>query len=534
MSLKTNWTCQIMVLMLLILPKHVQGVAKLTIDCMNGGYPGKSTTVVCKLTGMTDEGMRIMRPNSGSPQPVLICNSENNLCLALGLIRGYSAIASSLTRTTTVTIESFNASYDAGEWTCYVGKKELGQLSTCTKTAYAVPVTEEPETVTSQAVPVTDEPETVTSQAVTTVKPVTSDETQAAVTTFKPGSSESQAVTTVESQSTRTSVTTVESQTTFVTTVESQSTSVTTVESQSTSVTTVESQPTTTVVPETSTISQAVTTVKPGSDESQDEVALLTVQVESDNTMTIVCRPGKIIDQIESLTAITVERIVSNDTSTEPKSVAKAVATRKFGKATLQDETLRQRALVTGGIRDNDKERSSIQVALGEITCRDSGKYICKIDYLSTAFGPETSSRDSKHITVHRQTFMHVTPRKAASAYHENETVELRCIGNVEDSPQAVPWSWQWAYADNSMTWTPYPYEDRIHDGPITPENCTGQSIVRHIASVYDGNRTIRCLVNNSEQYSDNFTIYTGITGMRTTATPTVPVTVLKLRHLLV
>ena len=106
---------------------------------------------------------------------------------------------------------------------------------------------------------------------------------------------------------------------------------------------------------------------------------------------------------------------------------------------------------------------------------------------------------------------MYVSPRRISSPYSVNETVEFRCTADVGNPPQNRPWSWQWKYADSMMSWTSYPYTNRIQDEPIKPGSCAnnGASVLNHLVSVDDNARMIRCVVNNNDDYSDNFTIYT-------------------------
>ena len=125
------------------------------------------------------------------------------------------------------------------------------------------------------------------------------------------------------------------------------------------------------------------------------------------------------------------------------------------------------------------------------------------------------------YITLHYITFlfpanpgpvkMYVNPRKLSSPYSVNETVEFRCTDDVGNPPQNRPWSWQWKYANGRMMWIPYPYTNRIKDEPINYASCThnGASVLEHLVSVDDNARMFRCVVNNNEDYSDNFTIYT-------------------------
>ncbi|XP_041373404.1 uncharacterized protein LOC121386533 [Gigantopelta aegis] len=172
------------------------------------------------------------------------------------------------------------------------------------------------------------------------------------------------------------------------------------------------------------------------------------------------------------------------------------------------DTTLR--ATVTGKADNNDKQGCFIQVVLRPISCRDSGQYFCKTNYLTVDLDPGISE-DSRNITVHSPVSVFVRPRKEADPYFVNETVEFRCTGDVGNPSQSRPWLWQWKLVSGMMDlWTSYPYNDRIHDDPVTPGNCLnqGRSTLRHVVSVDDNGRMFRCLVNNNELYSANFTIY--------------------------
>ena len=107
---------------------------------------------------------------------------------------------------------------------------------------------------------------------------------------------------------------------------------------------------------------------------------------------------------------------------------------------------------------------------------------------------------------------MYVDPLKLSNnPYSVNETVEFRCTADVGNPPQNRPWSWQLKRASGRMMWIPYPYNNRIKDEPITPGSCRngGASVLNHIVSVDDNASMIRCVVNNNDDYSDNFTIYT-------------------------
>ncbi|XP_041373844.1 pregnancy-specific beta-1-glycoprotein 3-like [Gigantopelta aegis] len=116
---------------LLILTPSISGEANTAVNCMDGGYTGQRTTLTCTITGTIVSGIRWWRPNGGSQQAVVMCNTANTICEPSGGITGYSAVIDSRWQIT-LTIESFNTAVDAGEWICRDG--EAGVPSTCTKT----------------------------------------------------------------------------------------------------------------------------------------------------------------------------------------------------------------------------------------------------------------------------------------------------------------------------------------------------------------------------------------------------------------
>ncbi|XP_041373842.1 hemicentin-1-like isoform X2 [Gigantopelta aegis] len=116
---------------ILILTSCVSSESNTAVDCMDGGYPGQSTKLTCTITGTIVSGIIWLRPNGGSPQEVVVCNTANTICEPSGGITGYSAVIDSRSQIT-LTVESFNTAVDAGEWICRDGP--VGVPSTCTKT----------------------------------------------------------------------------------------------------------------------------------------------------------------------------------------------------------------------------------------------------------------------------------------------------------------------------------------------------------------------------------------------------------------
>ncbi|XP_041347153.1 uncharacterized protein LOC121367015, partial [Gigantopelta aegis] len=104
-----------------------QGIANTTIDCTSGGRPGESTTINCKITGTIVSGIRWIRPNDGSPQQVIICNTANTICDPSGGITGYSSLVISPTQNV-LAIQSFNTTTDVGEWSCLDGPTGAGSF----------------------------------------------------------------------------------------------------------------------------------------------------------------------------------------------------------------------------------------------------------------------------------------------------------------------------------------------------------------------------------------------------------------------
>ncbi|XP_041372806.1 uncharacterized protein LOC121386073 [Gigantopelta aegis] len=114
----------------------ILGQASISIDCIKGGYSGQSTKLTCRITGTIVIGITWLRPNGGSPQEVVVCNTANTICEPSGGVTGYSAVIDSRTQVT-LTIESFNMAVDAGEWICRDGPR--GVPATCTKTTLSGP-----------------------------------------------------------------------------------------------------------------------------------------------------------------------------------------------------------------------------------------------------------------------------------------------------------------------------------------------------------------------------------------------------------
>ncbi|XP_041373950.1 uncharacterized protein LOC121386963 [Gigantopelta aegis] len=104
------------------------GFAHTAIDCMNGGRPGKSLTLICKITGTIVSGFRWLRPNGGSTQLIILCNTANTVCDPSGGITGYTDTIVSLSQHD-LTIHSFSNEVDVGEWICRDGPVGAGPFS---------------------------------------------------------------------------------------------------------------------------------------------------------------------------------------------------------------------------------------------------------------------------------------------------------------------------------------------------------------------------------------------------------------------
>ena len=118
------------ILYLICFLAYFVGVVTTTIDCLDPGQPGQSSKLICKIAGTIDGGIIWWRPNGGSPQHIVSCNTANDLCLPSGGITGYTVNIDSPAQQT-LTIEAFNTATDAGEWAC---GDLRGLRSTCEKT----------------------------------------------------------------------------------------------------------------------------------------------------------------------------------------------------------------------------------------------------------------------------------------------------------------------------------------------------------------------------------------------------------------
>ncbi|XP_041378744.1 carcinoembryonic antigen-related cell adhesion molecule 8-like [Gigantopelta aegis] len=95
---------------------------------MNGGIPGENLTLTCKITMTVVYGIRWIRPNGGSPQMIILCDTANKVCDPAGGINGYTATIVSPTQHD-LTIYSFNTATDVGKWICRDGSTGAGQFS---------------------------------------------------------------------------------------------------------------------------------------------------------------------------------------------------------------------------------------------------------------------------------------------------------------------------------------------------------------------------------------------------------------------
>ena len=100
------------------------------MNCLNPGPRHLSTTIVCTIKGILIGGIRLLRPNGRSPQVVIQCNPPNNQCLSMGNIHGYRGVPKSSIQTTII-IDSFDSTLDAGLWRCQDGAG--GIPSSCVK-----------------------------------------------------------------------------------------------------------------------------------------------------------------------------------------------------------------------------------------------------------------------------------------------------------------------------------------------------------------------------------------------------------------
>ena len=125
-----SWMVLMSVVFIFMLNSEVcSGQANTTINCMGAAIPGEKTTLSCEITGTVGGGIQWFRPNNGTQKMIIFCSAANDDCQPKP---GYSIVIDPATQKHTVTIDSFNITFDAGNWTCRDGKYGLGQ-TTCTK-----------------------------------------------------------------------------------------------------------------------------------------------------------------------------------------------------------------------------------------------------------------------------------------------------------------------------------------------------------------------------------------------------------------
>ena len=104
---------------------------------------------------------------------------------------------------------------------------------------------------------------------------------------------------------------------------------------------------------------------------------------------------------------------------------------------------------------------------------------------------------------------MSIIPIRTTQLYHPGETVAIYCSADVGSPHADVPWSWQWRDAHGASGWTPYPFMDRVNTvaKPSEGPGNKWQTTLKHFVAEEDGDKTLRCLVNNDEKYSAPYTI---------------------------
>ena len=125
-----SWMVLMSVVFIFMLNSEVRsGLANTTINCMGAAIPGEKTTLSCEITGTVGGGIQWLRPNNGTTERFIDCSIANDEC---GQKPGYSIVIDPATQKHTFTIDSFNTTFDAGNWTCRDANYGLGQ-TTCTK-----------------------------------------------------------------------------------------------------------------------------------------------------------------------------------------------------------------------------------------------------------------------------------------------------------------------------------------------------------------------------------------------------------------
>ena len=112
------------------------------------------------------------------------------------------------------------------------------------------------------------------------------------------------------------------------------------------------------------------------------EGADLNIHIHDAGVMTIFCWPAKTASHIKSYGKIQISRQVSSE-SLIAREMASATPTTSNGQAQLVDKSLTTRANVMGRADNANVSGSFIQIVLSQVSCKDSGKYICSVTFLT-------------------------------------------------------------------------------------------------------------------------------------------------------
>ncbi|ESO93804.1 hypothetical protein LOTGIDRAFT_228571 [Lottia gigantea] len=221
-------------------------------------------------------------------------------------------------------------------------------------------------------------------------------------------------------------------------------------------------------------------------------------------TITFRCQPT-IVSGVTSLYRLDISRL------REGVSTEQILGTIQVGKQPeLGPGLTSPKYTVSGSLTAIDTVSTSfLQIIIQDPNCNDKGEYVCTVTGGNS--GGSLTPKKQTNVTVQENPSslgINVVPSK--SEYKSNDSISMTCNGNVGNP--AKTWQWQTRRFPASIQWNRYTDSSDIVTDDVSPPiggSCSyrQQTVLNYRVKAQDDGLEIRCILDNTEEFSQNFTI---------------------------
>lgn len=164
--------------------------------------------------------------------------------------------------------------------------------------------------------------------------------------------------------------------------------------------------------------------------------------------LTILCQPPSVPDML----GISFMQIHSKRRDTEDiVSLVSLSLDLNQGTPVKQSGLTGRTAGIRGAVVQDKPAESYLRLEFVDRSCLDEGTFYCKINFFRDGARPYEVWSDSAEVTTTTEPdgmLLHQSP--AYDSFLVNQTVELRCSGQVGSPPAWLRWSWRYVGAEDS------------------------------------------------------------------------------------